>query len=177
MGLDRVRAVAQAMGLGRPAPCVITVGGTNGKGSTVAFLEAIARAAGLRVGAYTSPHLWRFNERIRIDGAEADDAAIVSAAAAIFFVFGFTQLMDGVQSVSLGALRGMLDNDYPIRVSLVSYWLIALPLSAVMGFAADLGAPGIWAGFGIGLSVAAVALAWRFWRLSHRAVPPAEFDE
>ena len=106
-----------------------------------------------------------------------DDAAIISAAAAIFFVFGFTQLMDGVQSVSLGALRGMLDNDYPIRVSLVSYWLIALPLSAVMGFAADLGAPGIWAGFGIGLSVAAVALAWRFWRLSHRALPPAEFDE
>ena len=58
MGLDRVRAVAAAMGLAtKPAPCVITVGGTNGKGSTVAFLEAIARAAGLRVGCllYTSP--------------------------------------------------------------------------------------------------------------------------
>jgi dihydrofolate synthase/folylpolyglutamate synthase len=79
MGLERVRAVAQAMPLAKPAPCVITVGGTNGKGSTVAFLEAIARAAGLRVGTYTSPHLWRFNERIRLDGREADDAAIVAA--------------------------------------------------------------------------------------------------
>lgn len=79
MGLERARAVAQAMGLGKPAPCVITVGGTNGKGSTVAFLEAIARAAGLRVGAYTSPHLWRFNERIRIDGVDVADASLVAA--------------------------------------------------------------------------------------------------
>lgn len=79
MGLDRVRAVAQAMGLGRPAPVVITVGGTNGKGSTVAFLEAIARAAGLRVGTCTSPHLWRFNERIRVDGVDATDETIVAA--------------------------------------------------------------------------------------------------
>jgi len=80
MGLDRVRAVALAMGLApKPAPVVITVGGTNGKGSTVAFLEAITRAAGLRVGTYTSPHLWRFNERIRIDGVDASDDAIVAA--------------------------------------------------------------------------------------------------
>lgn len=80
MGLERVRTVAQAMGLApKPAPVVITVGGTNGKGSTVAFLEAIARAAGLRVGTYTSPHLWRFNERIRLDGVEAADDAIVGA--------------------------------------------------------------------------------------------------
>jgi len=80
MGLERVRAAAAAMRLApKPAPCVITVGGTNGKGSTVAFLEAIARAAGLRVGTYTSPHLWRFNERIRIDGKDASDEAIVGA--------------------------------------------------------------------------------------------------
>jgi dihydrofolate synthase/folylpolyglutamate synthase len=58
---------------------VAIVGGTNGKGSTVAFLEAIARAAGLRTGAFTSPHLLRYNERVRIDGAEVDDAALVSA--------------------------------------------------------------------------------------------------
>ncbi|MBP6797754.1 MAG: bifunctional folylpolyglutamate synthase/dihydrofolate synthase, partial [Luteimonas sp.] len=61
MGLDRVREVAARMGLGRPAAHVVTVAGTNGKGSTVAFLESIARAAGLRVGAYTSPHLLAYN--------------------------------------------------------------------------------------------------------------------
>jgi len=79
MGLERVRAVAARMGLGKPARHVITVGGTNGKGSTVAFIEAIARAAGWKVGAYTSPHLLAYNERVRIDGHDADDAALVEA--------------------------------------------------------------------------------------------------
>ncbi|KFL36784.1 bifunctional tetrahydrofolate synthase/dihydrofolate synthase [Arenimonas donghaensis] len=79
MGLERVGEVARRLGIGRPAARVVTVGGTNGKGSTVAFIEAIARAAGLRVGAYTSPHLLRYNERIRIDGVEATDAALVEA--------------------------------------------------------------------------------------------------
>ena len=79
LGLDRVRVVAQRLGLTRPAARVITIAGTNGKGSTVAFIEAIARAAGLRVGAYTSPHLLRYNERVRIDGVDADDTALVAA--------------------------------------------------------------------------------------------------
>ena len=83
MGLDRVRDVASRMGLGRPARRVVTVAGTNGKGSTVAFIEAIARAAGLRTGAYTSPHLFDYRERVRIDGADADDGALVQAFAAV----------------------------------------------------------------------------------------------
>ena len=79
MGLDRVRAVAQRLGLGHPGKQVITVGGTNGKGSAVAFIEAIALAAGLRVGAFTSPHLLRYNERVRVQGEQASDAALVNA--------------------------------------------------------------------------------------------------
>ena len=83
MGLERIRAVAARLGLKHPGKKVITVGGTNGKGSTVAFLEAIARAAGKRVGAYTSPHLLAYNERVRIDGRDADDAALIDAFEAI----------------------------------------------------------------------------------------------
>jgi dihydrofolate synthase/folylpolyglutamate synthase len=83
MGLERVRAVAARMGLGRPARQVVTVGGTNGKGSTVAFIEAIALAAGWKVGAYTSPHLLAYNERVRIDGRDASDAELVQAFEAI----------------------------------------------------------------------------------------------
>lgn len=79
LGLERVRAVAERMGLLAPAHLVITVAGTNGKGSSVAMLEAILVCAGLRVGAYTSPHLWRYNERIRIDRKAAGDADIVAA--------------------------------------------------------------------------------------------------
>nr|WP_147652145.1 bifunctional tetrahydrofolate synthase/dihydrofolate synthase [Vulcaniibacterium gelatinicum] len=83
LGLERVREVAARMGLRRPARKVITVGGTNGKGSTVAFIEAIARAAGWKVGAYTSPHLLRYNERVRVDGVEATDEALAAAFAAV----------------------------------------------------------------------------------------------
>jgi len=83
MGLERVRTVANTLGIGRPARQVITVGGTNGKGSTVAFIESIGRAAGWRVGAYTSPHLLRYNERVRIDGDEAGDEPLMAAFAEV----------------------------------------------------------------------------------------------
>ena len=92
MGLDRVREVAGRLGLDRPARHVIAVGGTNGKGSTVAFIEAIAREAGWRVGAYTSPHLLAYNERVRVDGQDASDAALVEAFEAIEAARGDTTL-------------------------------------------------------------------------------------
>ncbi len=92
MGLDRVRDVATRLGLKKPARKVITVGGTNGKGSTVAFIEAVARAAGWKVGAYTSPHLLAYNERVRIDGADAGDAELVAAFEAVEAARGSTLL-------------------------------------------------------------------------------------
>jgi len=79
LGLTRVAAVARRLGIDRPAAPVITVGGTNGKGSTVAHLEALCLAAGRSVGLFTSPHFLRYNERIRIDGREVEDAAIIAA--------------------------------------------------------------------------------------------------
>jgi len=83
MGLDRVREVAARLALGRPARQVVLVGGTNGKGSTVAFIEAIAREAGWKVGAYTSPHLLAYNERVRIEGHDVGDDALVEAFEAV----------------------------------------------------------------------------------------------
>jgi dihydrofolate synthase / folylpolyglutamate synthase len=79
LGLDRVAVVATRMGVLHPAPVVITVGGTNGKGSCVAMLDAILLAAGYRVGSYTSPHLLRYNERIRINGKDIDDDSLCAA--------------------------------------------------------------------------------------------------
>ena len=92
MGLDRVGAVYERLACGRPATQVVIIAGTNGKGSTVAFIEAIARAAGWRVGAYTSPHLLRYNERVRIDGDDVDDAALVEAFEAVEAARGDTPL-------------------------------------------------------------------------------------
>lgn len=83
LGLDRVAVVKDRLALTQPAPVVITVGGTNGKGSCVAMLEAIYRAAGYRTGAYTSPHLLRYNERIRVNGVDVDDDELCASFARI----------------------------------------------------------------------------------------------
>lgn len=83
MGLERSREVAVRLGLGRPAERVITVTGTNGKGSTCAFLASLLQAQGLRVGVYSSPHLVRYNERVALDGQLASDEALCQAFAAV----------------------------------------------------------------------------------------------
>ena len=83
LGLDRCRAVASRLGVLSPRHTVITVAGTNGKGSTVAMLERIFRAAGYQVATYTSPHLLRYNERIRLQNVPVDDAQICAAFAAV----------------------------------------------------------------------------------------------
>lgn len=78
LGLERVAHVLEAMGLSARLPFpVITVAGTNGKGSSVAMLEAVLTAAGHRVGTYTSPHLIHYNERVRLDGHPVDDATLI----------------------------------------------------------------------------------------------------
>ncbi|WP_330925211.1 bifunctional tetrahydrofolate synthase/dihydrofolate synthase [Candidatus Sororendozoicomonas aggregata] len=91
-GLDRIRVIAEVMGLLRPSPFVITVAGTNGKGSTAAILEAILRANGHTVGVFTSPHFLRFNERIRVNGEAVADQPICEAFNAIHACRGATVL-------------------------------------------------------------------------------------
>ncbi|WP_064605304.1 bifunctional tetrahydrofolate synthase/dihydrofolate synthase [Photobacterium sp. J15] len=83
LGLERALAVAKRAQLTKPAPRVITVAGTNGKGSTCAILEAILLEAGYKVGVYSSPHLVRYNERVRINGQELADSEHTHAFAAI----------------------------------------------------------------------------------------------
>jgi dihydrofolate synthase/folylpolyglutamate synthase len=80
LSLGRPGEVMQRMGIAaRPTYAVFTIAGTNGKGSTAAMLDSILRAAGYRVGIYTSPHLLRYTERIRINGEEVSDAALCDA--------------------------------------------------------------------------------------------------
>jgi dihydrofolate synthase / folylpolyglutamate synthase len=82
LGLERVKEVHARMKTRMPCP-VVTVGGTNGKGSTCALLEAILRAAGYRTGLYSSPHLVRYNERVRISGLELEDQPLCEAFDAV----------------------------------------------------------------------------------------------
>lgn len=105
MGLERVRQVAVQLGLGKPAPLVITVTGTNGKGSTCAFIEALLQAQGLKVGVYSSPHLLRYNERVRVATVDADDQALCEAFAAV------------------EAARGAISLTYFEMGTLAAFWL------------------------------------------------------
>lgn len=81
LGLDAVRRLCELCGNPQASFAVVHVAGTNGKGSVCAMVEAVLRQAGLRSGLYTSPHMVRFNERIRIGGQDVDDAALVEALA------------------------------------------------------------------------------------------------
>lgn len=113
LGLDRVRQVFSRLGIEITSP-VITVSGTNGKGSTCAMLESVLRAAGYRTGLYTSPHLVRYNERVRIDGTEADDIALSESFTAVeaarhgvpltYFEFGTLGMLWLLSRMNLDAL-------------------------------------------------------------------------
>jgi dihydrofolate synthase/folylpolyglutamate synthase len=83
MGLERSRVVLQRLALSKIAPRVITVTGTNGKGSTCALIASLLQGQGLKVGAYSSPHLLRYNERVQIAGVEASDAMLCEAFSAV----------------------------------------------------------------------------------------------
>jgi dihydrofolate synthase/folylpolyglutamate synthase len=90
--LTRVRGVAQRLELLPPAHPVVTVAGTNGKGSTVAFLDALFRSFGRKTGRFTSPHLVRYNERICVDGNEAPDRELIESFERIEAARGATTL-------------------------------------------------------------------------------------
>lgn len=92
LSLERVAKVAERLGVAAPAFRVITVGGTNGKGSVAAHAEALLSAVGTPVGLFTSPHLVRYNERIRVSGAEAGDAELIEAFERIEAARGATTL-------------------------------------------------------------------------------------
>ncbi|WP_425929948.1 bifunctional tetrahydrofolate synthase/dihydrofolate synthase [Pseudomonas sp. NyZ201] len=107
MGLERSREVATRLGLGKPAPRVVTVTGTNGKGSTCAFIAALLKAQGLKVGVYSSPHLLRYNERVQLDGVEASDEQLCQAFAAV------------------EAARGEISLTYFEMGTLAAFWLFS----------------------------------------------------
>jgi dihydrofolate synthase / folylpolyglutamate synthase len=140
LGLDRIRLVKAALGQRQHCP-VIIVGGTNGKGSTCAYLENIVDRAGYKVGCYTSPHLLAYNERIRLNGKPVDDAVLCAAFARVeaarlqagnvaltYFEFGTLAAWEvfsaaGVEAAILEVgLGGRLDavNAYEPDVSIVT---------------------------------------------------------
>lgn len=137
LGLERVYTMQTRLGQGKFCP-IFMVAGTNGKGSTCAYLENILRHAGYRTGCYTSPHLTRYNERVRINGEQASDAALTAAFAKVeaargdlaltYFEFGTLAAWEVFAAAEVEALileiglGGRLDavNAYEPDISLIT---------------------------------------------------------
>ena len=167
--VQAVGGVLYMLPLGMAAAVAIRIGQASGSGDP-ARLRPIAVAA---IGVVT---IWMVAVTItlillggRIAAALSDDSGVVALATAMFVIVALIQVADGVQSTALGALRGIMDFVWPTRLTLLSYWLFALPLAAVLGFWAGFGPLGVWAGYGVGIALVAIILPWRFWRLTAAA--------
>ena len=97
-----------------------------------------------------------------IASAFIKDNAVISIAASLLVVAGIFQLVDGVQVVGSGLLRGLRDTTGPMVITVAAYWAVALPLGTWLTFYTDMGAQGMWTGLALGLAVAAVLLVRRF---------------
>ncbi|MFO8141592.1 MAG: bifunctional tetrahydrofolate synthase/dihydrofolate synthase [Marinobacter sp.] len=140
LGLDRVLVVLRRLFPRKPSARIVTVAGTNGKGTTVATVDRLLRTAGRSTGAYTSPHLQRYNERVRVNGQDITDAALVSAferveaargkvsltyfefgTLAAFVAFADAGVEDWILEVGLGGRLdavNVLDADYAVITSI-----------------------------------------------------------
>ena len=114
LGLDRVQKVARALDL-KPTFPIIIVGGTNGKGSTCAYLETMLGATGYKTGLYTSPHLLRYNERVRIAGQDASDADLIAAFERIDIARSETSLTY-YEFGTLGAMLQFIDAGVDVAI-------------------------------------------------------------
>jgi dihydrofolate synthase/folylpolyglutamate synthase len=166
LGLDRMRAALATLGNPQRAfPAAVQIAGTNGKGSTAAMTESILRAAGLRTGLYTSPHLSRFTERIRIDGREADGdwlAALDGQLAAVdvpltyfevatalaFLAFAASRVDVAVLETGLGGRLDAVTTAEPIATAITSIGFdhtayLGDTLTAIAGEKAGILKPGV----------------------------------
>jgi len=147
LGLDRVNAALDQLGRPDKSTCCVQVAGTNGKGSVCAMVEAMGLAAGLRVGLFSSPHLARFTERIRITGAEVDGERLgalldrIDATAVPLTYFEISLVLallvmveDGVELAVLETgLGGRLDAVTAAEVHVTAVTMIGLDHTQILG--------------------------------------------
>ena len=103
-----------------------------------------------------------------LDASKPESAQIVAYGTALLAVAALFQVVDALQVMALGLLRGVKDTRAPMWIAVLSYWIIGIPVSYVLAFKLGFGGVGLWLGLVAGLLVAAISLMWRFWHLARR---------
>jgi len=156
--------------LGLSGAVAIRVAQARGAGNSGALRPITWAALGLGTVWLSAAAVFLALYGRTVAGWITPDPEVITIAAAIFFIFAFAQIMDGVQSTMTGALRGLSDTGFPAMVSLGAYWVLGLPLGWVLAHPVGIGPTGIWVGFVIALGLAGVVLVWRFLRQTRAGV-------
>ncbi|MEZ0486837.1 MATE family efflux transporter [Fibrella aquatica] len=155
------------MATGISSAAAIRVGSALGRGDQAGIRRAGIAAFLLTIMlmGFAGVVFLSFNE-VLVNLYITDAPEVAQIAATLVFMAGFFQLSDGIQAVGVGVLRGLSDVNVPTLITLFSYWLVALPTSYLLGFTFGYDAAGVWIGLLVGLSLAALLLTLRFFKLA-----------
>jgi MATE family multidrug resistance protein len=160
--VNAVAGVLYMVPLGVAIAVSIRIGQAIGAGNRHRLRRIGLAALGMIVGWMTVVMSGLLLSRGWLANRLSDDPEVIGIATGLFLVVAAMQIADGVQGTMLGAARGMTDNTIPVAITMVCYWVIALPAAYILGFVWDWGPSGIWIGYGIGLACAATAVTTRF---------------
>lgn len=163
-----VASVAFMVPLGIAMATTVRVGHAKGRNDHSGIRYAAGVGMLLTLGLQVFSAIIMFTIPHQIAGLYTTDAAVITLAAQLLFLAAIFQLSDGIQAASNGALRGLKDTRMPMFVTMFAYWMVGMPIGWWLAFKMDLGARGMWMGLIAGLSVAAVLLTLRFWRIALR---------
>ena len=161
-------AISYMAASGLSAAATIRVGNQLGKKDFPTLRAAAFTIYGMVITFMTFCAILFIVGRYFLPSLYINDPEVIGIAASLIIIAGFFQLSDGVQVVSLGALRGMEDVKVPTLMTFIAYWALALPLGYFFGFPLGFGAQGVWYGLLIGLTIVAIVMFWRFNKLTLR---------
>ncbi len=163
IGLSQAATVRVGHAVGRGDASAAYRAGWTALAMSLTFMLATSLAILLAAGSLAG---------LFLDGSRADSVEALALATTLLFYAAIFQAGDGIQAVAAGALRGLNDTAVPMMIAALCYWAIGFAASAVLGFWAGFGAQGIWMGFVLGLSTAAILLSWRLTHLTRRRYLP-----
>lgn len=165
----QIASITFMLHLGMSNAATVRIGQAKGRGDAQGMRDAGVTVIGISVVlALLAVAAFELFPRqlvgLYLDATHPETPAIVELAAGLLFYAGLFQLMDAMQVIGLGLLRGVQDTRVPMILAAISYWVVGMPVAYGLAFVLGLGPAGLWLGLVVGLSFAAVLLMRRFWR-------------